>query len=487
MKKKSKGRHHAQTTQSHVGLIVTMVVLLLLVCAYGAGGIYYSAHFLPGTTLNNSDVSGMTLDEAKSLLAASSSNYVLRLDEQDYNNESISGDEIGLTAVISDEFDSILENQGGVTWLLNLFGNKDYILDEGIITYSYDEGKLNKAINELECIDPQYPVEATDAELVLMDGEFKIIPESESNVAHRDELEDLIKYAIESQQTSINLKEEGLYDQPNIYSDDEDLIAKKAACDEIVNMSIKFVFGYTEENVDIQTISTWVNTEKLDNGDYTLTANTDKITEYVKELAEKYNTVGKPKKFATNSGKVIDIKTGDYGWLLDNDYAVEELKKIVLEKKSVTLDLTDRSEESDKWWMRVAVGYDANGNDYYGDTYAEVSIDKQHMWLYKEGQIVLETDVVTGNPNLGNDTPKGAFRIRYQEKNATLRGPGYATPVAYWMVFADDVGFHDATWQPAFGGELYYTNGSHGCVNMPLDQAGKLYDLIYRGMPVFVY
>ena len=81
----------------------------------------------------------------------------------------------------------------------------------------------------------------------------------------------------------------------------------------------------------------------------------------------------------------------------------------------------------------------------------------------------------------------GAFKIRYHQQNAILRGPGYATPVAYWMVFADDVGFHDATWQPYFGGTLYYSNGSHGCVNMPLDQAAKLFDLVYDGMPVFVY
>lgn len=487
MKKKQKGRHHASKSKSHFGLIFTTLLLLLLVCAYGAGGIYFSTHFLPGTTLNNSDVSGMTLDEAKALLMSSSNSYVLSLEEQDYNKESISGEDIDLTAEISDDFDKILAQQGGVTWILSLLGNKEYTLDEGIITYSYDENKLSKLIDELECVDPQYPVEATDAELVLMDGEFKIVPESESNVAHRDELEDKVKYAIESQQTSINLREEGLYDQPKVFSDDEDLIAKKAACDEIVDMSIKFIFGYTEENVDIQTISTWVNTEKLENGDYSLTANTDKIKEYVKLLADKYNTVGKPKQFATNSGEVIEITTGDYGWQLDNDYAIDKLKEIVLAKESVTLNLTDRSEESDKWWMRVAVGYDANGNDYYGNTYAEVSIDKQHMWMYQDGEVVLETDVVTGNPNLGNDTPKGAFRIRYQEKNATLRGPGYVTPVAYWMVFADDVGFHDATWQPAFGGQLYLTNGSHGCVNMPLDQAGKLYDLIYRGMPVFVY
>ena len=140
-----------------------------------------------------------------------------------------------------------------------------------------------------------------------------------------------------------------------------------------------------------------------------------------------------------------------------------------------------------EWWTRTGVGYDSNGQDYYGNTYAEVSITEQHMWMYKDGEVVFESDVVTGNPNLGNDTPIGAFRIRYHQANAVLVGPGYAQPVAYWMVFADDVGFHDATWQPYFGGDLYLWNGSHGCVNLPLDKAGELFNLVYDNMPVFVY
>ena len=167
---------------------------------------------------------------------------------------------------------------------------------------------------------------------------------------------------------------------------------------------------------------------------------------------------------------------------------LHKLKELILKRESKTIDLTDGSEASNEWWYRKAVAYDdEGGTTYYGNTYAEVSVAEQHMWLYQNGVVTLETDVVTGNPNLGNDTPKGAFRIRYHQAPATLRGPGYVTQVAYWMVFADDVGYHDATWQPYFGGSLYLSNGSHGCVNMPLGKAGELYELVYDGMPVFVY
>lgn len=487
MKKKRKRNAKRSQNRSYAGLIAFFVTLVVVVGAYGFVGFYFSQHFLPGTTLNSSDVSLLSIDEAKQELVSKCENYKLTLIEQDYTKETIDGEDIDFKAEIDPSFDNILDLQSGLMWAMYLFEDKSYVIDDGVIKYTYDEDKLIDVIDELECIDPQYPVAAKDAELVFMDGEFKIVPESLGNVAHRDVLIKKIKKALKDNIDTIDLKEEDVYDKPKIYSNDEDLAAKKSACDEISGMSITLKFGMTEENIDIQTIAGWVKAEKDKNGNYALKTNDEKIAEYVKTLAEKYDTYDKPKSFVSHSGNVIELTTGDYGWMLDQEESVKLLKDIVLKKKTVTVDLTEGTEESVKWWMRTGVGYDANGNDYYGNTYAEVSIAEQHMWMYQNGEIVLETDVVTGNPNLGNDTPVGAFRIRYHQQNAILRGPGYATPVAYWMVFADDVGFHDATWQPYFGGELYYYNGSHGCVNMPLDQAGKLYDLVYDNMPVFVY
>ena len=50
------------------------------------------------------------------------------------------------------------------------------------------------------------------------------------------------------------------------------------------------------------------------------------------------------------------------------------------------------------------------------------------------------------------------------------------------------IGFHDAKWQTAFGGELYKTRkGSHGCINMPPALAGQLYDMLQVGCPVVIH
>lgn len=122
-----------------------------------------------------------------------------------------------------------------------------------------------------------------------------------------------------------------------------------------------------------------------------------------------------------------------------------------------------------------------------GSTYVEVSLDQQYMWLYVNGSLKVETPVVTGNYGT-NDTPSGFHRMWQIERNATLVGPTWSTPVDYWMAFTyDGCGIHDATWRDAFGGEIYKGDGSHGCVNTPYSAVAKVYSYSYIGMPVIIY
>ena len=92
-----------------------------------------------------------------------------------------------------------------------------------------------------------------------------------------------------------------------------------------------------------------------------------------------------------------------------------------------------------------------------------------------------------GNAAKGWSTPAGAYSITYKQRNATLKGQGYATPISYWMPFNGGIGFHDATWQAYFGGDRYTYAGSHGCINMPLDAAATLYSIIDTNVPIVCF
>lgn len=250
------------------------------------------------------------------------------------------------------------------------------------------------------------------------------------------------------------------------------------------DIKIELSFGKSVERLDFNSIRDWLSVEN-DGGDYKCLVSDSDLYEYAQGLAQKYNTFVTRITFTTEAGDEMTLDNMGTGWLFDSDYAAETLRDHIVSGESLSLDLTDRSKESNKWWLRVCADYDAVS--LKGDCYAEVSISKQHMWVYKNGKVILDSPVVTGSPSENTETPKGAFIIYEKKSPATLYSTEYITEVSYWMAFYDDIGFHDATWQESFGGDTYLSNGSHGCVNLPIDFAEKLYGAVYKNMPVYVY
>ncbi len=122
-----------------------------------------------------------------------------------------------------------------------------------------------------------------------------------------------------------------------------------------------------------------------------------------------------------------------------------------------------------------------------GKTYVDISINAQKLVYYVNGTPVLISDIVTGNTSKHHNTPQGVFQIYNKQLGRTLKGPGYSAYVSYWMPFTGNYGLHDATWRGSFGGNIYQTNGSHGCVNMPKDMAAALYNMVSVGTPVIIH
>ena len=55
------------------------------------------------------------------------------------------------------------------------------------------------------------------------------------------------------------------------------------------------------------------------------------------------------------------------------------------------------------------------------------------------------------------------------------------------MPFDDQIGLHDSSWRTEYAGDIYLTDGSHGCVNTPLDAIATIYNNITVGTLVVVY
>ena len=120
----------------------------------------------------------------------------------------------------------------------------------------------------------------------------------------------------------------------------------------------------------------------------------------------------------------------------------------------------------------------------------EINLTAQHLWFYKNGKLVIQSDFVSGNESKGHHTPQGTYSVSFKERNAILgarSNASYRTPVSFWMPFNRGIGMHDATWRSKFGGTIYKYSGSHGCINLPYNVAQTIFNNISTGDPVICY
>ena len=122
------------------------------------------------------------------------------------------------------------------------------------------------------------------------------------------------------------------------------------------------------------------------------------------------------------------------------------------------------------------------------NTYVDVDIENQTVTYVQDGVPILSTPCVTGNEALNRSTPKGLYAVYGHVRGKWLTGPTWHSWVEYWMPFTKGgCGLHDANWRSKFGGDIYKTDGSHGCVNLPPEIAKQFFDLATVGTVVKVH
>lgn len=448
------------------------VIVLVLVVAYIGMAFYFNSHFMFNTTINGNNFSMKSVAQVEKYMEQQVADYTLTLQESDGGSEQIKGTDISLEYVPGDELKKLAEKQNKFLWITSLW-KKPVI--EAKIGVKYDESALESHIENLQCLKEENQVASVDAHPEFQNTEFVIVPEVVGTQIDTDTLKKDVKEAIEGFQDTLNLTDTNCYIAPRFVSDSKEVVAAKDAMNKYLGANVTYDFNPNTEVVDASVISQWVTVD----ADMNVTFNEEAVKQFISSLAEKYNTKGKPRQFTTATGNTVTVEGGGYGWKIDQDAEYNALIANIQNAETVT-----REPE----YSSRAVNHTAMD---MGNTYAEVDLTTQHMWFIKDGQIALETDIVTGNPNKGNATPQGTYSLAYKSRNKTLRGTKkpdgtyeYETPVAYWMPFNGGIGFHDATWQSSFGGDRYLTHGSHGCVNMPKDKAAALYDMIPEGCPV---
>lgn len=106
--------------------------------------------------------------------------------------------------------------------------------------------------------------------------------------------------------------------------------------------------------------------------------------DYVAQLAASHDTVGTERQFQTTSGRTVSVSGSAYGWKIDQDGEAAQLTQEIQSGTQTTREPV--------YSMRA----NAYGVNDFGNTYIEVDLTEQYMWYYQDGNVIFESDIVSG-------------------------------------------------------------------------------------------
>ena len=456
-KKRSKKRMLYAATITGLGLAVV----------YFAGVHYFKKRFLPNTTVNYTDASFKTIEELDATLQKPLALYSLEVVAREGERHLIKTGDVDLRYKLDKSIDSVLEDQEVYKWPMYFFKKNPHKVG---VSVELDDAKLEFILSGYNCLTEENFKEARDAYIADYNNENGYVIEKEYNgtIIDIDKAKEKIRSSLIQLGFKEDLDADDLYRFAQIKQDNEKLLSTQ----EILNKHAGTVINYAGGAVlNGERISQWIAVD--DAGNLILDENGIRI--FVDELAERYDTLGKPRIFKTTDGREVEIIAKKYGWQIDKEGEFQAIRASIL-----------AGEQVDREPVFASRAASLEGNDF-GNTYVEIDLGNQKLYYYADGQLALSTDIVSGALWGGRKTPPGLYRLNYKAKNVVLRGPDYAAPVRYWMPFNGGIGMHDASWRSSFGGGIYKSGGSHGCINMPTASAKALYDIINKDCPVVCY
>lgn len=463
--------------------VITVLAIIIFVPVVLCAGIYlyiawqYHDTYMNGVMINGIYAAGMTPDEVNDLLVQKTEDAAFSIIDKSGRETEIPIMEMDYRYSYMDDLDRILQKQNPLMWGIKL-AYAD-IEDETVEPKgTCSEEMLRDYLNELDLIKNQADPEKVRVEIVRSKDGYQLIDETK-DLLDVDLTIQTVVDAVLNGDTCVNLADAGCYIPMEYTAKMKKTLRLWKKIDNLQSVEIVCCFYDGDETVDASVIASWIS--KDDKGEFSFDDNgnlmidEEAVAQTVQKWADRHDSVGGPWQFNPTRGGTVVIEKGNYGYKLDQKKQKEYLLTLINDKKS------DKSEA-----IYSQRGYGKGSNDI-GNTYIEVDMTNQTMYYYVNGRIKLQTPVVTGCTGKGNGTPQRVCYVYYMQRNRVLIGADYRTPVSYWIAVYNNIGIHDANWRGRFGGEIYKTNGSHGCINTPISEVSKLYDMVEIGTPVILF
>lgn len=451
-----------------LGSIAGGILLVYLMVSF-----YYGTRFMPGTVVNGNAANAMTVDEVNEILMAGNEAYDITVTFLEGNEETINGNDIDYRFDYSESLDNILASQNQFEWPYYALYPSEYNATGKAV---FDEGKVISVVSALPEYTDDYDNAGADVKIVKQSGSFALVDERKPVLNESSATTDIIKCISES---ALLCDVSDDYDAPEASEEQQKTLDNWGKLDKVLSAKVTLRDDDIELVIDKKIFSSWIKTNSdnspVFNSDGNVVIDDGKADKYLKIISDKFDTDGKNRKWEKYKGGTVMLPCTWDGYIVDETAEKEAIIKSILKGQTIRREPKYSKEGN------------GHGNKEVGDNYVEVDLSNQKMYFFDGGRLKLESDIVSGCKRYHNDTPSMITRIYFMQEGRTLRGENYATFVYYWMAFYNHYGLHDATWRGKFGNDIYLTDGSHGCVNLPKDVAAKLYGMVEVGTPVVLY
>lgn len=340
-------------------------------------------------------------------------------------------------------------------WPASLFTDHEYRSGD---TLSYSVDKIRQVVLFLDCFTSPDIVDATDAYMVRTDDGFEIVPETNGSRLDSDKAVDCVLDCILDGTFEADFKDARCYVIADVTKDDPDLIKRVEHGNALLTQRL-----CVEVRGERTTMPQKIVADSISyvSGD-TFSADRDVYAAFAHKIYEKYTTDGKPRKFMSSMDGEIELEPSGRdvigGDLFDEQSLFTELYAAATKGEDAVIKGKFLKEES------------------IGPTYLEISLTHQHLWLYVDGELVIDTDVTTGMETPERRTPKAVLRVLEMHTEYTMYG-SYGSAFCHYFILLtpDGIAVHDAAWREIYGGDEYIRNGSHGCINTPFEAEEKIF------------
>ena len=438
--------------------LIFLLTLILILGGLYVGGLYYgSSHFLPNTSINGIDVSMKNVEEANEAMNDLSPVISVIQRNTDGNTSVIDTIDLkkDLDAKITYDTEELLLQQNVFLWFRSFF--EDTKLSGPHLSGTYDPSKIEEAVSDFYCLREENIIPPTEAYIEFKDGEFSIVEANDGCMIEKDVVLEQVKKAVEVNLSGANSPNLDLFyfykKAPE--ADMDALNAKIEELKPVLDKRITLLVD-TEDATRNPVWNKSVFLSWLIFEDGTFKVDEKALGEAINDLAKEYDT---------NTAYINKTRLKD------------KLMDAVLSKANVNVTVP--------WTSR------ANSVDTDIESLIRVIISEQTLYYYEKGNLIMTSPIVSGyGPSLLDD---GTYYVQHMKQGATLRGSDYEEHVDYWIGFGRSghytngghiLGIHDASWRDKFGGDIYKTDPSHGCINLPTDKEAKLYSLVDIGTVV---